>query len=48
MDNSTHFGLAAAGSISRSAFGVSYGVPMVSDEVTLSLDVQFVLPKAEA
>jgi len=48
MDSSTHFGFAASGEISRSAFGVSYGVPMVSDEVTLSLDVQFVLPKAEA
>ena len=48
MDSSTHFGFAASSEISRSAFGVSYGVPMVSDEVTLSLDVQFVLPKAEA
>jgi len=48
MDHSTHFGFAASGLISRSAFGVSYGVPMVSDEVTLSLDVQFVLPKGDA
>jgi polyisoprenoid-binding protein YceI len=48
MDNSTHFGFSASGLISRSAFGVSYGVPMVSDEVTLSLDVQFVLPKGDA
>ena len=48
MDNSTHFGFAASGLISRSAFGVSYAVPLVSDEVTLSLDVQFILPKADA
>jgi polyisoprenoid-binding protein YceI len=48
VDNSTHFGFAASGSISRSAFGVSYAVPLVSDEVTLTLDVQFILPKADA
>ena len=48
MDSSTHFGFTASGLISRTAFGVSYAVPLVSDEVTLSLDVQFVLPKAEA
>lgn len=44
MDKSTHFGFAARGNISRSAFGVSYGVPMVSDDVKLCLDVQFVQP----
>ncbi len=44
MDQSTHFGFAARGTISRSAFGVSYGVPMVSDDVKLILDVQFVQP----
>ncbi len=48
MDQSTHYGFSASGSISRSAFGVSYGVPMVSDEVKLTLDVQFILPKADA
>ena len=48
VDNSTHFGFTASGSISRSAFGVSYAVPLVSDEVTLTLDVQFILPKADA
>ena len=42
VDNSNHHGFSATGSISRSAFGVSYGVPMVSDEVQLTLDVQFV------
>lgn len=46
MDQSTHFGFAASGKISRSAFGISYGVPMVSDDVKLSLDVQFVQPAA--
>ena len=40
--------LYSVGSISRSAFGVSYAVPLVSDEVTLTLDVQFILPKADA
>lgn len=46
MDGSTHHGFLATGSISRTAFGVSYGVPVVSDEVTLTLDVQFVVPAA--
>lgn len=46
MDKSTHFGFSASGQISRSAFGVSYGIPMVSDEVTLRLDAQFVSPAA--
>ena len=48
MDQSTHFGFEASGSISRSAFGVSYGVPLLSDHVKLTLDAQFVLPPAEA
>lgn len=47
MDQSTHFGFEASGSISRSAFGVSYGVPLLSDHVNLTLDVQFVLPPAD-
>jgi polyisoprenoid-binding protein YceI len=46
MDQSTHFGFGALGSISRSAFDMSYGVPMVSDDVKLSLDTQFVNPAA--
>lgn len=46
MDQSTHFGFTANGTISRSAFGVSYGVPMVSDDVTLALNVQFIQPAA--
>ena len=47
MDHSTHFGFGATGSIQRSAFGVSYGLPLLSDEVQLSLDAQFVLPASE-
>jgi polyisoprenoid-binding protein YceI len=48
LDDSTHFGFAATGLISRSSFGISYIVPLVSDEVKLSLDAQFVLPRADA
>lgn len=44
VDGSTHFGFAATGRISRSAFGISFGVPMVTDEVDLRLGVQFVRP----
>jgi polyisoprenoid-binding protein YceI len=48
MDGSTHFGFAATGTISRTAFGTSVGVPMLSDEVELTLDVQFVRPPTDA
>jgi polyisoprenoid-binding protein YceI len=48
MDQSTHFGFEASGSISRSSFGVSYAVPLLSDEVNLTLDAQFILPPADA
>jgi polyisoprenoid-binding protein YceI len=44
MDNSTHFGFVAKGTIKRTDFGVSYGVPLVSENVELTLDVQFVKP----
>jgi len=47
MDNLMHHGFTGTGTISRSAFGVSYGVPLVSDEVELWLDVQFIAPTAE-
>lgn len=47
VDQSTHFGFSATGEISRSAFGVSTGVPMVTDEVALHLEAQFIAP-AEA
>ncbi len=42
MDQSFRAGFHAVGSINRTDFGVSYGVPMVSDEVQLSIDVQLV------
>jgi polyisoprenoid-binding protein YceI len=42
MDNSFHAGFVATGSFNRTDFGVSYGVPLVSDEVQLVLDVQLV------
>ena len=44
MDRSTHYGFGATATISRSAFGISYGVPMVSDDVALRLDAQFIQP----
>ena len=44
MDQSTHFGFEATGQIARTDFGVSFGVPMVSDTVKLTLDVQFIQP----
>jgi polyisoprenoid-binding protein YceI len=34
----------AGATISRSAFEVSYGVPMVADEVVLQLEAQFIKP----
>jgi polyisoprenoid-binding protein YceI len=42
MDNSLRAGFLATGSINRTDFGVSFGVPMVSEEVQLSLDVQLI------
>jgi polyisoprenoid-binding protein YceI len=48
MDQSTHYGFSASTTISRSAFGVSYGVPMASDEITLQLEAQFVKPATTA
>lgn len=44
MNQTTHFGFSATGTISRTAFNMGYGVPMVSDNVTLALDAQFVAP----
>ena len=48
VDDSTHFGFAASGLISRSSYDISQFVPLISDEVTLSLDVQFILPAVDA
>jgi polyisoprenoid-binding protein YceI len=42
LDNTFHAGFTATGSFNRTDFGVSYGVPLVSDEVQLVLDVQLV------
>jgi len=47
MDGSTHHGFSLSGAISRSAFGVSYGVPMVTDEVKLLLEAQFIEPASQ-
>ena len=44
MDQSTHYGFSAGATISRSAFEVSYGVPMVADGVVLQLEAQFIKP----
>ena len=44
LDQSTHYGFSAGTTISRSAFGVSYGVPLVSDDVKLQLEAQFIQP----
>ncbi len=46
MDQSMHYGFSAQTTISRSAFNMSYGVPMVSDEVKLQLEAQFLQPAA--
>jgi polyisoprenoid-binding protein YceI len=34
-------GFNATGTVKRSDFGVSYGVPMVSDEVTFEIAAEF-------
>jgi polyisoprenoid-binding protein YceI len=44
IDQSTRYGFSAGTAISRSAFGVSYGTAIVSDEVRLHLEAQFVQP----
>lgn len=48
MDESTHFGFEASGSIRRSSFGISYGLPLLADDVKLTLDAQFILPRSDA
>lgn len=44
VDGSTHHGFSASGTIARSAFGISAGIPTVTDEVLLLLEAQFVQP----
>jgi len=46
MNQAETIGFEATTSISRSAFGVSYGVPFVPDEVPLQISVAFEKPKA--
>jgi polyisoprenoid-binding protein YceI len=46
VDGSTHHGFSASGTLSRSAFNMGYAVPMVSDDVTLLLEAQFVAAAA--
>jgi polyisoprenoid-binding protein YceI len=46
MNQAETIGFEATTSISRSAFGVSYGVPFVSDEVPLQITVAFEKAKA--
>ncbi|MGZ4673211.1 MAG: YceI family protein [Ilumatobacteraceae bacterium] len=47
VDGSTHFGFTASGVVSRSSFGVSALPPLISDEASLTIDAQFVLPKVD-
>jgi polyisoprenoid-binding protein YceI len=44
MDNSTRAGFTATGTLDRSEFDAGWGVPMLSDAVQLTLDVQLVGP----
>ena len=50
MDQSTRAGFSATGSLSRKDFGISFNAPvgadkvMISDKVTLELDIQLVAP----
>jgi polyisoprenoid-binding protein YceI len=46
MDQTTHVGFGASGVIKRTDFGVDYGVPLVSENVDLNLELQFVAPTA--
>jgi polyisoprenoid-binding protein YceI len=46
VDRSTHHGFSAVATISRSAFGVSLGLPVVSDDVRLTLELQVLAPAA--
>lgn len=46
MNQAETIGFEATTSISRSAFGMSYGVPFVPDEVPLQISVAFEKPKA--
>jgi polyisoprenoid-binding protein YceI len=47
LDNKFSLGFDGYATIQRSEFGVSYGVPMISDEVQLHLEAEFKLAEAE-
>jgi len=44
LDGSTHFGFSGRGTIRRSTFGVEAPVEILSDEVELLLEAQFIRP----
>ncbi len=46
IDGSTHFGFTGGTTISRSAFGASHALDVISDEIDLILEVRFVRPPA--
>ncbi len=52
MDQQTHAGFTATGTVHRSAYGVDFNVPlgadkvMLSDKINIELDLQFVAPTA--
>ena len=46
VDQSTHYGFTGTGTIKRSDFGVGPGGPILSDDVALQLDAQFIAPAA--
>ncbi len=53
VDNSTHVGFSAAGSLSRKAYGIDFTVPLaaggvvVGDKIDIELDIQL-LPATQA
>ena len=44
VDGSTHFGFSASATISRTAFDMAQLIPVLSDNVKLELEAQFVRP----
>src|SRR6185369_2506958 len=41
MKKTPVFGISAVGTLKRSTWGVSYGIPMVGDDVELQIDAEF-------
>ena len=48
MDEKLHAGFLATTTISRTEFGIGYGVPLASDDVVVRLDVQLIAPADDA